>query len=127
MSEPKLISPMLDNFIMGGPISSHDGVCCCPAMEKNTDGKYIVKIISVPSSASQLEAMLLSGAYPTKEAALCYFKDVADGVIEEIFYKDGGSQVYKYPDYTIVKYHTLDGNDDMYIGTPDIGIDVANK
>ena len=54
-------------------------------------------------------------------------QDVADGVIEEISYDDGGSSVFKYPDYTIVKYHTLDGNDDMYIGTPDIGIDVKNK
>ncbi|MBR3996375.1 MAG: hypothetical protein IKI97_14005 [Clostridia bacterium] len=54
-------------------------------------------------------------------------QDVSDGIIDELVYKDGGSQVYKYPDYTIVKYHTLDGNDDMYIGTPDIGIDVANK
>ena len=54
-------------------------------------------------------------------------QDVADGVIEEISYDDGGSAVFKYPDYTIVKYHTLDGNDDMYIGTPDIGIDVKDR
>ena len=54
-------------------------------------------------------------------------KDVMDGVLEELVYKDGGSQVYKYPDYTIVKYHTLDGNDDMYIGTPDIDIHVKDK
>lgn len=54
-------------------------------------------------------------------------QDVADGKIDELMYKDGGSKVYKYPDYTIVKYHTLDGNDDMYIGTPDIDINVANK
>ena len=54
-------------------------------------------------------------------------QDVSDGIIDELVYKDGGSHVYKYPDYTIVKYHTLDGNDDMYIGTTDIGIDVANK
>lgn len=54
-------------------------------------------------------------------------RDVADGVIDELVYKDGGSQVYKYPDYTIVKYHTLDGNDDMYIGTPDMDIHVKDK
>ena len=29
MSEPKLISPLLDKFIMGDPISEHDGVQCC--------------------------------------------------------------------------------------------------
>ena len=43
MSEPKLISPLLDNFAMGGPISDHHGIQCCPAMENNTDDKYIVK------------------------------------------------------------------------------------
>ena len=42
MSEPKLISPMLDNFAMGDPISDRDGVRCCPAMENGSDEKYIV-------------------------------------------------------------------------------------
>ncbi len=54
-------------------------------------------------------------------------QDTRDGIIPELIYKDGGSQVYKYPYYTIVKYHTIDGNDDMYIGTSDIDIDVKNK
>ena len=54
-------------------------------------------------------------------------QDISDGIIEDLRYKDGGSAVFKYPDYTIVKYHTLDGNDDMYIGTPDIDIDIKDK
>lgn len=83
MSEPKLISPMLDNFDMGGPISDHDGVRCCPAMRKNSDDKFIVKIISVPASQTKLDALLLTGAYPDKSAALEYFKVQADGIIEE--------------------------------------------
>lgn len=83
MSVPKLISPMLDNFNMGDPISEHNGVRCCPAMEKNSDAKYIVKIISVPSAPSQLDALLLSGAYPNAEAALDYFKSLTDGILAE--------------------------------------------
>ena len=83
MSEPKLISPMLDNFEIGGPISDHDGVRCCPAMRKNSDDKYIVKIISVPASQTKLDALLLTGAYPDKNAALAYFKDMADGIADE--------------------------------------------
>ena len=83
MSEPKLISPMLDNFAMGDPISDHDGVRCCPAMEKTTEDKYIVKIISVPSTQTQLDALLLSGAYSDKESAISYFKAVADEIVEE--------------------------------------------
>ncbi len=83
MSEPKLISPMLDNFDMGEPISEHDGIRCCPAMEKESDNKYIVKVISVPASQLQLDALLLTGAYPDKESALSYFKELAEGVIDE--------------------------------------------
>lgn len=83
MSEPKLISPMLDNFAIGGAISSHHGVSCYPAMENDFDDKYIVKIISVPASQTQLDALLLTGAYTTLESAVSYFKDVADGIIQE--------------------------------------------
>lgn len=83
MSEPKLISPMLDGFIMGDAISEHHGVRCCPAMVKETGSKYIVKIISVPASQIQLEALLLSGAFPNEDAALNYFKEQAQGIIEE--------------------------------------------
>lgn len=83
MSEPKLISPMLDNFVMGDPISDIDGVRCCPAMEKDSDNRYIVKIISVPASSTQLDALLLSGAYSSQQDALAYFKDLASGIVEE--------------------------------------------
>ena len=83
MSEPKLISPLLDGFIMGAPISQHDGVRCCPAIREDSDNKYIVKIISVPSSQNQLDALLLTGAYTDAAGAMEYFKDRADGVEEE--------------------------------------------
>lgn len=83
MSEPKLISPMLDNYIMGDPISNHHGVRCCPAIQKETEEKYIVKIISIPSSQTQLDALLLTGAYPDEASALNYFKELADGIRSE--------------------------------------------
>lgn len=83
MSEFKLISPMLDNFAMGDSISEHDGVCCCPAMENDSDNRYIVKIVSTPASQSQLEALLLSGAYADNDAANEYFRAITDGIAEE--------------------------------------------
>ena len=83
MSEPMLISPMLDNFLMGDPISDRNGVRCCPAMNQETGKKYLVKIISSPASAAQLDALLLTGAYDSKEQALEYYKEVADGILEE--------------------------------------------
>ena len=83
MSAPKLISPLLDGFVMGPPISSHHGVRCCPAMKHNSDNKYIVKIISVPASQSQLDALLLTGAYNDPGEAMDYFKSLADGVTDD--------------------------------------------
>lgn len=54
-------------------------------------------------------------------------RDVAEGIIEEISYDDGGSSVYQYPDYTIIKYHTLDGNRDVYIGSADMDIRISKE
>lgn len=84
MSEIKLISPMLDNFAIGDPISEHNGVRCCPAMKLDSDEKYIVKIISVPPTQKQLDALLLSGAYSDTESALSYFKALAEDIAEEV-------------------------------------------
>ena len=84
MSEQKLVSPLLDGFQMGDPISDHDGVRCCPAIKENSDHKYIVKILSIPASQNQLDALLLAGAFQDAAGALEYFKDLADGVAQEI-------------------------------------------
>jgi len=83
LSEPKLISPLLSDHMMGDPISSHHGICCCPAIKNDSDDKYIVKILSIPASQVQLDALLLTGAYASKEAALSYFKELSDAVVDE--------------------------------------------
>lgn len=83
MSEQKLVSPLLDGFVMGSPMSSHDGICCCPALKENSDEKYIVKIISIPESQVQLDALLLTGAYKDPADATNYFQEVADGIARE--------------------------------------------
>lgn len=84
MSELKLISPMLDNFIVGDAISDHHGVRCYPAMENETNDRFIIKVISVPATPSKLDALLLTGAFSDKASALDYFKEIADGVIQEV-------------------------------------------
>lgn len=42
--------------------------------------------------------------------------DAKYGICEERIFYDGGSTEYGYPDYTILKYNTLDGNKDLVIG-----------
>ena len=49
-------------------------------------------------------------------------KDVEDGIIFGDGYLDGGSRIYIYDDYSIIKLNTLDGNKDLYIGLPSMNI-----
>jgi len=83
VSEPKLVLPLMEGFLMGEPISDHDGVRCCPAMQEKTEEKYIVKIISIPTSGAKLEALLLAGAFSSRESALVYFRELAETAAEE--------------------------------------------
>ena len=83
MSESNLISPLLDGFTIGNAISDHDGVRCCPAIKENTDKKYIVKIISVPASQVQLDALLLAGAYRDPADAMDYFRQIGEDILQE--------------------------------------------
>ena len=81
MSDIKIISPLLENFDVGGSISEHNGVRCYPAMRKGSDEKYIIKTISIPASQTQLDALLLTGAYGRQEDALAYFKELAENTV----------------------------------------------
>ncbi len=111
---------MLDNFAMGGPISDHNGVRCYPAMENDTEDKYIVKVISIPASQKQLDALLLSGAYPSTEAALVYFKELSDGVIQEVDILNKLSQMegfLPYKDFQCIPMENSSGFD-VYLLSP---------
>ena len=37
-------------------------------------------------------------------------------------YKDGGTMMYWYGTYTIIKSNSLDGNKDVYIGIPEMNL-----
>ncbi len=100
LSEPKLITPLLDDHIMGEPISDHHGVRCCPAMHSQTEEKLMVKILSIPASPSQLDALLLSGAYPSAEAANDYFRGLADEAVAEAQLLKELSQLEGFAAYT---------------------------
>lgn len=83
MSELKMISPLLDHILVGDAISCHDGVRCYPAMREYSDEKYILKVISIPASRIQLDALLLSGAYHSENDAAAYFKELAQETAKE--------------------------------------------
>ena len=54
-------------------------------------------------------------------------KDLDNRVIEGNMYDDGGTTIYKYPKLTIIKSHTLEGDRDVYIGIPEMTMEVRNK
>ena len=120
MSDPNLISPLLDGFVMGDPISEHNGVRCCPAMNTDSDGRYIVKIISTPATQTQLDALILSGAYPDVASAKNYYKQLADGIVEEINILQNLSKSEGFlgcQDYQVVDMEFGDTGYDVYILT----------
>ena len=53
---------------------------------------------------------------------------VSEGTVTETRYDDGGSVLFNFEDYSVIKYHTIGepGNSDVYIGTTDMDINVCN-
>ena len=47
-------------------------------------------------------------------------KDSEAGVIGSDMYKEGGTMIYFYDTYTIIKSHSSDGNRDVFIGVPEM-------
>ena len=84
-------------------------------------------LITIKGFTMPLETALEKGRRTLDGIVAKCNKDVMNGTLEELVYKDGGSQVYKYPEYTIIKYHTIDGNRDVYIGSTDMDIHIADK
>ena len=52
-------------------------------------------------------------------------KDSKSGIIGSDMYKEGGSMIYFYDTYTIIKSHSLDGNKDVYIGIPEMRLNMV--
>jgi len=147
VSDPKLISPLLDNYMMGEAISEKLGIRCCPALERNQQTKCIVKIISTPATQSQLDALLLSGAYTDAQSALNYFQTVADGIADEAkilhrlsqlegFFSylnwqivpmtDGvGFDVYTLSEYRKTLFKLLKGDNLTHLAALNLGLDMC--
>lgn len=92
MADANNVSPLLDEFSLGSPYSSHNGIICCPAIHAVTKEKFILKQISIPESQTQVNAMLLTGACADKAAAQRYYADMTQGLVEEIHLLDRLSQ-----------------------------------
>lgn len=68
--------------------------------------------VSVNNKEMSLEDALRNG-YLTLDGIIAKMNKETDGNYN--MYKDGGTIEYQYEDYTVIKYHTLDGNRDVCI------------
>lgn len=73
--------------------------------------------VKVNNKTLPLEDALRSGKITLNGIISKANEDLGKNKISGDIYKDGGSKIYKYDTYTIIKCHTLDGNRDIYIGS----------
>lgn len=99
-----------------------------PILEKTESEKYDYNVYSymgevkivIDGEEMSLRDSLLQNKITMDEIIAKANQDVTDKKISGDQYNDGGSILYKYENYTIIKVHNLDGNRDVYIGTPDM-------
>ncbi len=84
MSELKMISPLLDGMTVENEFPGHNGRTCFRLTKAETGEKYILKRISVPESERQVDALLLTGAYPDKAAVNEYYGRVVEDIKQEL-------------------------------------------
>ncbi len=72
--------------------------------------------IEINNKTYSLEEALKENKITMDEIIAQASKDIKEPSV----YRDGGSVEYHYDNYTIIKFHTLDGNRDVYIGNKDL-------
>ena len=80
--------------------------------------------ITVDNQTMSLESALKTGKITIDGILAKANQDVSDEIIKEKRYDDGGSVEFYYDKYTIIKCHSLDGNRDVYIGVPEMALNV---
>ena len=108
------------------PIDSYNKIYAI--LDKSETDKYNYSIYAYDGSVNikiddkeySLKDALLENRITMEQIITKANQDEKDGKIKAEVYKDGGSIEYHYENYTIIKYHTLDGNRDVYIGTKNL-------
>ena len=77
------ISPLLDAMELGECFSQHDGVSCYTLTHPESGREFVLKFISIPASAEQVQALLLTGAYASEAEAAEYYRKEAEALVKE--------------------------------------------
>lgn len=83
MSSPRKISPILDGYTLDEVVSRHGAAQCCRVTRQATGEAFITKVISIPSSTAQLDALVMAGAFAGPSDAISYFKEQARDVLND--------------------------------------------
>ena len=84
MAELKLVTPLLSSMSVESCISSRGGTDVFLVKSTKTGQTYILKHISVPESARQVEALKYTGAARTNEDVQRYYAQVVEGYRNEL-------------------------------------------
>lgn len=84
MPELKMISPLLDQMQVEKEFSGHNGRISYAMRHTGTKERFILKVLSVPASDSQVRALILSGAYPNEAAVHVYYGRVVSDIRSEL-------------------------------------------
>ena len=77
------ISPLLDAMELGECFSQHEGVSCYALRHPESGREFVLKHISIPASADQVQALLLTGAYASEAEAAEYYRKEAEALVKE--------------------------------------------
>ena len=83
--------------------------------------------VSIDNKIVTLESALRSGKITLDGIIAKANRDLESNIIVGDTYNDGGTRIYTYDNYTIIKFHTLDGIQDVYIGTNEMNYNVKNN
>lgn len=99
-------------------------------LDKSEKDKYDYNIYAYDGSVNilidekemSLREALMQNKITMNEILAKANDDLKNNKIKGDMYRDGGSMEYKYDNYTLIKFHRLDGKRDVYIGTKDMTI-----
>lgn len=84
MTAPQIISPILDGYTLGELLSQHSSARCYRTTQNYSGKPYIVKIISLPASTAQLDALLMTGSFSGPAEVNAYYKEQARDVLRNV-------------------------------------------
>ncbi len=97
-------------------IVEQDGELGCGVYYYGLDGMDVTVDGQTMSLQQAMGVGIVSTGYLLEQADA----DAKAGRCKLLVYKDGGSKLYRYEDYALLKMNTLDGDKTLYIGTPDL-------